>query len=329
MKTVYIAEQGCYVSLKQETLQIKQGKTVLQTVTLPLIEQVLVFGQSQVTTQALRACLQRQIPVVYLSRMGHCYGRLLPVERRYPRLVPLQHQMSEAERLKLARLFVMAKLRNSRVLLQRQQRRHEGLALADTIEQLARLVHQASTANAPEVLLGLEGAGAATYFAAFGQCLSHAGFRFTTRNRRPPTDAVNAMLSFGYQLLWNHLLALIEVQGLDPYCACLHQGSERHAALASDLIEEFRSSMVDSLVLYLVNHHMMDPGLDFDQVEAACYLNNAGRKKFLKAFVQRMESPINTVDGPQPHWDLLNRQVKRYAQVVANSAKVYVPYLTR
>jgi CRISPR-associated protein Cas1 len=109
----------------------------------------------------------------------------------------------------------------------------------------------------------------------------------------------------------------------------LHQGSARHAALASDLIEEFRAPIVDSLMLYLVNRRVMDAEADFDRVEGACYLNDAGRKKWLRAFVQRMEAPIQTPLGEQPHWDLLNRQVKRYMICVYDPRRPYETYLVR
>ena len=135
---------------------------------------------------------------------------------------------------------------------------------------------------------------------------------------------MNAMLSFGYQVLWNHLLALIELQGLDAYQACLHQGTERHAALASDLVEEFRAAIVDSLVLYLVNRRMIDANEDFFYGDGGCFLNDGGRRKYLKAFLQRMEEEIETDEGgKQPKWDLLTQQVKAYKQFVYNPVVGY------
>lgn len=175
--------------------------------------------------------------------------------------------------------------------------------------------------------MGFEGAGAAQYFSAFGECLRHPDFVFTGRTRRPPGNPVNAMLSFGYQILWNHLLALIEIQGLDPYQASLHQGSERHAALASDLIEEFRAPLVDSLVLRLVNCHEIDAHQDFVYRDGGCFLNELGRRKYLKAFLRRMEESIQTDSHLKtPRWDLLTQQVKAYKQFVYNPSLSYLPY---
>ncbi len=178
--------------------------------------------------------------------------------------------------------------------------------------------------------MGYEGAAAATYFSAFGQCLSNSNFVFYSRSRRPPGNPVNALLSFGYQVLWNHLLALIELQGLDPYSACLHQSSERHAALASDLIEEFRSAIVDSLVLYLVNKNIINADEDFIFRDGGCFLNDTGRQKYLQAFIIRMEEIITNDNGnKEPRWDLLMQQVGKIKQFFYEPINSYQPYLLR
>src|SRR5512141_2229481 len=111
MRSLYVSQQGCYLSLQQEMVVIKQGKTVLDEVQLPLLEQILVFGKSQLTTQLIRACLQREIPVAYLSRMGYCYGRILPITRGYRQLARYQQQLSLVEQLTVARAIVQAKLK--------------------------------------------------------------------------------------------------------------------------------------------------------------------------------------------------------------------------
>jgi CRISP-associated protein Cas1 len=328
MRTLYISQQNCYVSLRQESLLIKAGETVLEEVQLPLLEQVLIFGRAQVTTQAIRACLWREIPIVYLSRLGWCYGRVLPLTRGYRQLGRYQQELVFGERILVARAIVLAKLKNSRVMLQRQQRQRGTDRISAAIGQIELLMGQVNRTETLEQLMGLEGSGAASYFAALGDCLVGDGFTFRLRSRRPPADPVNALLSFGYQVLWNHLLSLIELQGLDPYCACLHQGSERHAALASDLIEEFRAPIVDSLVLYVVNRGVVKLE-DFEFRDGGCFLNESGRKKYLRAFVQRMEEKLQTEDGVQPRWDLLMQQVKAFKRFVYSPSQGYQPYLIR
>ena len=223
MRTLYVSRQGCYITLKAETLIVKQGETIHAEVQLPLLEQILIFGKSQITTQAIRTCLWRDIPIAYLSRMGYCYGRLMPIERGYRRLSRYQQELTAIDKLIAARKIIQAKLKNSRTFLQRQQRRNPSTTSEIAIKSLEVLIQKAGEAETIERLMGLEGAGAAQYFSAFGECLNNPNFIFLARSRRPPGNPVNAMLSFGYQILWNHLLTLIELQGLDPYYACLHQ----------------------------------------------------------------------------------------------------------
>jgi CRISPR-associated protein Cas1 len=330
MRTLYVSKQGCYVTLQQETLLIKQGETVCGEVQLPLLEQILIFGKSQITTHAIRACLWRDIPIAYLSRMGYCYGRLMPIERGYRQLSRYQQQLTHVERLQVAQQIVQAKLKNSRVLLMRQQRRKPNEVTTSAIKSLEYMIKQAASADTLERLMGFEGAGAAQYFSAFGECITNPDFVFVARTRRPPGNPVNAMLSFGYQILWNHLLTLIELQGLDPYHACLHQGTERHAALASDLIEEFRAPLVDSLVLWLINTKVVDAAIDFEHRDGGCYLNNSGRPKYLNFFVQRLEEEVQAESGEkQPRWDLLTQQVKAFKQFLYQPQQLYKPYQVR
>lgn len=330
MQTLYVSQQNCYVCLRQEMLIVKQGEKVLGEVQLPLLEQILIFGKSQVSTQAIRACLWRDVPIAYLSRMGYCYGRMLPIARGYRQLSRYQQQLSLPEQLTTARAMVEAKLKNSRVLLRRQRKRLESQHLEAILQSLDYLASQATQAETREKLMGFEGAGAAQYFSGFGECLTNPEFVFTARTRRPPGNPVNAMLSFGYQVLWNHLLTLIELQGLDPYYASLHQAHDGHAALASDLIEEFRAAIVDSLVLWLVNSKVIDGKNDFDYRDGGCFLNDIGRKKYLQAFLQRMEEEIqNDMGEKRPRWDLLTQQVKAYKQFVYNPSYQYQPYRIR
>ena len=313
---------------KKETLLLKKNDEIIAKSQLPLLENILIFGNTQVTTQAAKACLQRKIPIAYLSRSGRCYGRLLPIERTHPRIIQHQHQLPEGDRFRCAQQLIRAKITNSRTLLMRQKRRLKTTALTTAISRLATLKQQIDTVATTEQLMGTEGAAAATYFKVFNHCISNPDFTFTKRTRRPPKDPVNALLSFGYQLLWNHLLAIIDLWGLDPYCGCLHQDNEKHAVLASDLIEQFRAPIIDSLVLYLINRNMINSQDSFTYKEDACYLNAAGRSTFLNAFLLRMEETINTPIPNQPRWLLVSRQVKefiRYAYKPEADYQAYTP----
>ena len=329
MQSLYISTQGGYLSLKKETLILKKNDAIITKSQLPLLENILIFGNTQVTTQAATACLKRRIPIAYLSRSGRCYGRLLPIERTYPRIIKHQHQLQSHQQFKCAQQLIRAKILNSRTLLMRQKRRLKTETLTATIAHLAILQQQIDAASTTEQLMGIEGAAAAAYFKVFNHCISNKDFAFSTRTRRPPKDPVNALLSFGYQLLWNHILALVELWGLDPYCGCLHADSEKHAVLASDLIEQFRAPIIDSLVLYLINRNMIDSADNFEYKQDGCYLNAAGRTVFLKAFLSRMEETITAPLPDQPRWLLISRQVKEFVRFAYKPDSDYLAYLSQ
>ncbi|WP_338442559.1 CRISPR-associated endonuclease Cas1 [Synechococcus elongatus IITB4] len=328
MKTLYLSRQGSRASLRGEQVRIEYQGQLLQEVQLPLLEQILVFGQVQLTTPLIRSCLQRNVPIAYLSRLGWCYGRAIAIERGYRHLSRYQQELGFAERLQAAKAIVRSKLRNSRKLLLRQDQRHRIAAAAESAEQINYRLLQVEGATDLDQLRGLEGAAAAAYFAGFSACLSRSGFRFVRRSKRPPHDPSNALLSFGYQVIWNHLLTLVELHGLDPYQGCLHEGSERHAALVSDLVESFRAPLIDAVVLELVNRSQVDPQEHFEERNGGCFLNEGGRRVFLQALLTRMEEPASRSEA-QPRWDLLNQQVKEYRKFVYQPVQGFEPYRIR
>ncbi|MCS6958628.1 MAG: CRISPR-associated endonuclease Cas1 [Pseudanabaenaceae cyanobacterium SKYGB_i_bin29] len=319
MRTLYLIEQGTTVLLRGENLYVKD-----EAIPLPYLECILVFGIVQITTQVVRACLERGIPIAYLSRSGFCYGRTLPLGWYDWRVSAHQQAVSEEVLLNIARQMVAAKIANGRVLLQRQQRKRNVPDLALAIDSLGHFVGQTRFATSNAQLMGLEGAGASVYFSAWEHLLTNPDFIFIARSRRPPTNPVNAMLSFGYQVLWNHLLFAIELQQLNPFYGCLHSSHHGHAALASDLLEEFRAPIIDSLVIWLVNNRVMQPANHFEYRDGGCYLNQAGKKKFLQHFVSRMEGRLKLDEQDQPRWALIHRQVKLYREALQTG--VYHPY---
>lgn len=328
MKTLYVSEQGCYLKLRQEYLEIWKKNRCLAAVQIPLLEQVLIFGKSQISTQAMRACLRQDIPIVFLSRMGYCYGRLMALARGYRQLARHQQQLSPTAKLLAARSIAAGKIHNNRVILQRQNRKYAADELNLSIMTLDHLRQQIMEADSTERIMGLEGAAAASYFGAFGHCLRNPDFQFIGRSRRPPLNPVNALLSFGYQVLWNHLFALIEIRGLDPYQACLHQSSERHAALVSDLIEEFRAPLVDGLALYLINKKMIRAE-NFIFRNGGCFLNESGRKIYLSAFVRQMEESIDISGEKELRWHILTQQIRAYQHFIYQPINGYSTYQIR
>ncbi len=326
MTTLYVLEQGCRVALREESLMIYQRDLLKQRVSLPTLERVMVFGSAYLTTPAIRACLRRDVGIGYLSRQGYCYGRVLPIRLGYRSLYRLQQSLDSAAALGAARVMVMAKIQNSRVLLLRSVRRRPQLEVEQALHFLEYFIQKASQALSLEELRGYEGAAAAQYFPAFGAILQGSDFVMTGRSRRPPLNPVNALLSFGYSILWNHLLGQIELQGLDSYLGILHAANDRHPALVSDLLEEFRAPIIDSLVIWLVNSRVIKSSHDFEFRDGGCFLNETGRRKFLHHFIQRMNEEIQINGIALPRWALLDKQVDAFKKFLYHPEVAYIPY---
>jgi CRISPR-associated protein Cas1 len=210
--------------------------------------------------------------------------------------------------LELARRFVLAKLGNQRTILMRTNRRLKDETIGAAAESIRGILAQVEALKSDGVpppdpskpqsgtawgkLQGLEGAGTAQYFSVFGRLLrAEAQLSFETRNRRPPRDPVNALLSYGYTLLLHQCAAALQTVGLDPYVGYLHASQYSKPALALDLMEEFRAPVVDSVVLTVVNNRMLEPG-DFVEELGGYRLKDNPRRTFLVKFEERLNTEI-------------------------------------
>ncbi len=291
---LYVQEQGARIGLDGDCLAVRGRQTPTVTARLPNTSHVVVYGNVQISTQAMRALLERGIPVSFLSYGGWFYGRAVGVESKNVELRLAQHRAAAdaATCLRLARGFVASKIRNSRTLLRRNHVAPPLLVLSE-LEQLAR---KAERAEALEALLGLEGTAARSYFGAFtgmlkGDAALSGAFDLDGRNRRPPRDPVNALLSFVYSLLTKDFALAISAVGLDPLLGFYHQPRFGRPALALDLMEEFRPLVADSVVIGALNGGGFGPD-DFSSHPSGVSMRPAARRRLLLAYERRMEQVI-------------------------------------
>ena len=314
MTTLYLTEQRSLVRKDSDCLVVnipadKDRGTEKRTVRVPLIkvDQVVVQGNITLTAPAIAALMEQRADICFLSYYGRFQGHLSPVFGKNARLRVEQHRAhNDPERvLDLSRQFVCGKLRNMRTLLLRSNRKLGDSAVASAAVRLKRIIAQAQGVRYDGIpprpedpqagtawgsLLGLEGAGTAAYFGVFGRLL-RKGWVFERRVRRPPTDPVNSLLSYGYTLLTAKVESAISLVGLDPYVGYLHSSQYGKPALALDVVEEFRPIIVDSVVLTLLNNGMLKP-TDFEEVLGAYRLKDGGRRTFLQTFEERLSTEI-------------------------------------
>jgi CRISP-associated protein Cas1 len=335
---LYLQEPGAHVGKRSEHLVVRKDGAEIQRVPIAGLRQVVVFGNVQLSTQALETLATCGVPVVYLTGYGRFVAALQPAPTKNVLLRADQYRVftDPVRALALARAVVRAKIGNQRTLLMRSLRSRstddaeppvadtdspvggvpmrEGKAPAEPLvsarqeprppalghpprgsdepaaQEMAELLRRLDRVSDPAVLLGTEGQAANLYFGCFNRLLKAQppgkGFDFTTRNRRPPRDPVNALLSFAYAMLCKDCFTVLCTVGFDPYQGFFHAGRYGKPSLALDLMEEFRAVIADSVVLTLINNSMVTPA-DFLTYRDACQLTEDGRKRFFQAYEQR------------------------------------------
>jgi CRISPR-associated protein Cas1 len=297
---LYLQEPGSFVGKRSEHLVVKKDGKETARVPLHAVRQVVVCGNVQVSTQALETMAENAVGVSYVTGHGRFIGSFVPAVAKNVSLREAQFKaFSEPELcLRLAKSAVRAKVSNQRTLLMRSLRGED--EARGSHEPAARgmwdLLRGLDAVSSMESVLGTEGQGAALYFGEFGRFLrkpspGERGFDFTSRNRRPPRDPVNALLSFAYAMLAKDCFAAVCTVGFDPYKGFFHQGKHGKPSLALDLMEEFRPVIADSVVLTLVNNELVTPG-HFVTWRDACNLTDEGRRAFFAAYEQRMSTQV-------------------------------------
>jgi len=365
LPTLYLTEDRALVRRDSEDCLLVQipdrrgeGGVILsparkERIPLIKVDGVVVMGEVTLTASALHLLLERNIEVNFLSHFGQFKGRLSPPLTKNSLLRLAQHRAHNdlAKRSELARRFVMGKLSNQRTLLQRYNRRQSDPAITQEVDLIATLLRKLAALNLDspgggatldsgdggiadspvETILGLEGAGSAAYFRCFGKLLTDPQqWPFGGRVKRPPTDPLNALLSFGYSLLTNQVASAVQAVGFDQYIGYLHSSVYGRPALALDLMEEFRPLIVDSVVLTLLNNRMLVTG-DFAVELGAYRLRNEPRKLFLTKFEERLNEEItHPIFGYKVKYRrCIELQARLVAKFLTGEIPEYVPFTVR
>jgi CRISPR-associated endonuclease Cas1 len=293
-----VQSQYARLSKDGETLKVNDEEAGETIVRMMDISDVALFGNVAITTPALTALLERDIPVSFHSHGGWFRGMAHGVGHRNVDIRTAQYRLSfdEAACLRFARDLVEAKVFNQRTMLRRNWRGTE-TTRQDCLDRLSAARRATRGAASAATLLGIEGDAAATYFRGLAGLLKPPPatadgddlrmFRFDARNRRPPTDPVNAMLSLGYAMLTRHFTVALASVGLDPYRGFYHAPRYGRPALALDIMEPFRPLVVDSVVLSAINTGEIGTA-DFVVAATGTSLTQAGRRRFVAAFERRL-----------------------------------------
>lgn len=300
LNTLFVTNEDAYLSLRGETVIVEVGKTKVGQFPLINFEEIVCFSYRGASPQLLGKCAERGIGVSFFSPFGKFLFRVINNENGNVLLRKSQYRISDNEdqSVPIAKNFIVGKIYNCKWLLDRTVRDHELRIDSDKIQNvkeiLSERIKQALNAGSLDEVRGMEGEAAQVYFSCFDELILNQkeSFRFRGRNRRPPLDNVNALLSFGYSLLTNECFNALQMVGLDPYVGFLHRDRPGRKSMALDLMEELRPVLVDRFVLTLINNRQIKKD-DFMLSESgAVIFTESGRKLFLAEWQNHKKEEI-------------------------------------
>ncbi|HWQ43827.1 MAG TPA: type I-C CRISPR-associated endonuclease Cas1c [Desulfosporosinus sp.] len=300
LNTLYVTSPNTYLSLDGENIVILKDEAEALRVPLHNLEGIIAFGYTGASPALMGACAKRNIALSFMKPSGKFLGRVVGEVKGNVTLRKTQYRLSEneAESHKIAQSFILGKIYNARWVVERATRDHGARLDVDKLkgvcQTLANALKLVENSQNLEQLRGFEGEAAAQYFRVVDDLILQQkdDFYFNSRNKRPPLDNVNAMLSFVYTLLAHDAAAALETVGLDPYVGFLHRDRPGRISLALDLMEELRAVYADRFVFSLINKREVN-GSGFTRMEnGAVIMDDDTRKAVLKAWQSRKQEEI-------------------------------------
>lgn len=334
LNTLYITRQESYLHKDRETIVVKNGSDRLGQFPALSVSNILCFGQISVSPFLMGYCAEQGIGLAFYTEYGRFLARVQgrPVGNVLLRRAQYRWADDPLKSLSVARLMIGAKIANCRSVLLREIRNHgDNPLLADAAARLATSLRRVKSAPSLEVAMGMEGEAASAYFSVFDELLRGTGFAFGGRIRRPPTDPVNALLSFIYSLVTQECVSALLGVGLDPYVGFLHKDRPGRPSLALDLLEEFRAAWADRFVLTLINRRQVQLGDFITEASGAVRLKDDARKVVLTAYQERKqaEQMHPYLDEQVPIGLLPHCQALLLARHIRGDTEFYPPYLVK
>ena len=291
--TLFITTQGCYLHKERETLVVELERRKLAQLPVHAIANIFCFGNVLVSPFLLGFCGENNVNLAFFTEYGKYLGRLQGTQSGNVLLRRAQYRLSETNPVPIACHIIAAKRQASRRVLQRHLRNYgEDKELNEVVHMLEASLRQLQKADCLETVRGIEGDAASRYFAVFGRLIRQKEFSFDGRNRRPPRDPVNALLSLLYSILGKEISGALQSVGLDPQVGFLHADRPGRDSLAQDILEEFRAWWIDRLVFSLVNRKQIQISDFVTEASGAVQLKDDSRKHLFQALQAKKQEKI-------------------------------------
>lgn len=337
LNTLYVLTESCYLTLDGENIVIQDGEKTLARFPLHTLENIVSFTYKGATPALMGACAERQIGMSFFSPRGKFLFRAVGKEYGNVLLRKEQYRISDNEdrRVTFAVNMILGKIFNSRWSVERTLRDHAYRVDEEKMRQISGVLYESlqkiGKVSALDKLCGVEGKAAEQYFSIFNDLILNQkeDFVFTTRNRRPPLDNVNAVLSFAYTILAGECANALYSVGLDPYVGFMHGDRPGRKSMALDLMEELRPILADRFILTLINTKALRASHFETQQDKAVYLNEEGRKVFFNAWQNHKKEKItHPFLKEKMEWGLVPYvQALLLARTIRNDLDEYPPFL--
>ena len=328
MSAIYIKEQGAFIQKSGERIVVSKNNARLFEVPVFQVDNLCLIGNVQISAQALHTLMEKGVDVSHLSYSGKYLGHTAADASRniFLRFEQYQMYLDEERRLSMARRITENKIQNQMEVIRRHRWTESEYDWKNDVRQMERNMEKLSKTETPNEILGVEGICSNIYFRSFGQMLQ-CDFTFNGRNRRPPRDPVNVIISLAYTLLTKELCNALDAESFEPYLGFLHGIRYGRKSLALDIIEEFRQPVVDRLVIILFNKRMIGK-YDFEfPEEDRVVLTEDGFRKFCTEY-ERWMNGRNSLSGNPSFRNLIRNQVKELKKAITEHRE-YVPFRWR
>lgn len=314
LNMLFITKPGVYMGLSGENIVIRENESIIARYPLHNLEGIVCFSNLGMSPALMEKCVSQNISICFLTPNGRFRARVIGETRGNVLLRKKQYRIADQDEecLKLARNFILGKVYNEKWQLERYIRQYyirvPVYELEKASQSLSDYMHEIGECKSIEQLRGFEGSAQVIYFNEFNHMILNQKeeFFFHGRNKRPPEDRVNSLLSFAYTLLVNDIVAALETVGLDPYVGFMHQDRPGRASLASDLIEELRAPIADRFVLSLINRKQLQAD-DFEINEnKSVYIKDTARRIFISEWQKKKQEELtHPYLGEKISWGLV------------------------
>lgn len=334
LNSLYINQQKTYLHKERETIVVKHDDKKLGQFPIHNIGNIACFGNVTVSPFLMGFCADNNVNLTFYTEYGKYLCQVVgkPVGNVLLRREQFRWADNDEKAGTISGLMIAAKVANSRAVLQRELRNHgESETISAVIKQLAATIRSCKVSSDVDRLRGLEGEAAANYFGVFNELIRVDDFVFNGRVRRPPTDPVNALLSFTYSMITQECVSALTGVGLDPYVGFLHKDRPGRPSLALDLLEEFRAYWAERFVLTLINRKQFQKNDFITEATGAVRLTDTARKTFLTAYQERKQQEVQHpyLEEKVPIGLLPHCQAMLLARHIRGDTRFYTPFLVK